>query len=697
MTDSSTKQIGADTIRAFSGNTWSGIATGKGVITAIIDSGINYEHRSFRNADGTTRIIGILDFSLDGTNPHPDGGRRPDRHITFTDTTTGEELPAHITRGVEYTQQNIADALSSGNKLRHEDTVGHGTHVAAVAAGNGFQRDRCDRFYPGVAPEADILVVKLGTTGLEQQTLLGVAFAILIASDADKAVVINLSSSRDLEGAHDGRAFLELAIDFMLDHHESNKNVSIVTIAGNSAVHPNHVTTTVPPNDSVTVDFKINVSKDPKVIQIWYPSAGGNQLGCRVHAPLLLGSTAEVLPAAPPNTVPTPLSNNGRVEIQAILMDNFQRISIGIVPPPQGFKDEELIEEWRIDLRNVAPAGGQPILFHGWGFFVEGARPTIQFRSHVTKDSTVGIPGTARNVITVGSFSEGSGLSDFSGRGPTLDGRQKPDITAPGEGITAADADLPGCCAEFWCKCCNIYHNDADGTSEAAPHVTGAAALMLQLNGVLTKEEVKDFIMQNARRDAETGPNPTNLWGAGKLNVAAAVNAVNATLLNPIPAPPPTPTPPPPGPPGPLDAGGPRVDDLVISQATWISLQDRFMNSPGGRFYYALAEKYVDEVRNLINENKKVATVWHRNDGPLLLRLGWRFFFKPNDPLPRNVNDVTVRERLVSIANIIRRFASPALASDIDLHLPVLFQMDGKSINQILNYLESEELITTDA
>jgi hypothetical protein len=220
---------------------------------------------------------------------------------------------------------------------------------------------------------------------------------------------------------------------------------------------------------------------------------------------------------------------------------------------------------------------------------------------------------------------------------------------------------------------------------------------MLQLNGVLTKEEVKDFIMQNARRDAETGPNPSNLWGAGKLNVAAAVNAVNATLLNPIPAPPPTPTPPPPGPPGPLDAGGPRVDDLVISQATWISLQDRFMNSPGGRFYYALAEKYVDEVRNLINENKKVATVWHRNDGPLLLRLGWRFFFKPNDPLPRNVNDVTVRERLVSIANIIRRFASPALASDIDLHLPVLFQMDGKSINQILNYLESEELITTDA
>ena len=45
--DESTKQIGANQIRTISGNTWSGIATGKGVITAIIDSGINYKHKSF--------------------------------------------------------------------------------------------------------------------------------------------------------------------------------------------------------------------------------------------------------------------------------------------------------------------------------------------------------------------------------------------------------------------------------------------------------------------------------------------------------------------------------------------------------------------------------------------------------------------------------------------------------------------------
>ena len=114
------------------------------------------------------------------------------------------------------------------------------------------------------------------------------------------------------------------------------------------------------------------------------------------------------------------------------------------------------------------------------------------------------------------------------------------------------------------------------------------------------------------------------------------------------------------------------------------------MTSPGGRFYYALAEKYIDEIRTLINENKKVATIWHRNEGPLILRLGLRALAKPDDPLPRKVNDVSVRERLVRIAQIIRRFASHSLIADMDLHLPVMFQMEGKSINQILSFLDSK-------
>lgn len=686
MLDDSTKDIGANQIRINSGDSWSGLATGKGVITALIDSGINYEHRSFRNADGSTRILGILDFSLDGSAPHPDGGTRPNITVNFGIP----PQPVLINEGVEYSRNNIRDALApGGRKLRHVDTNGHGTHVAAIAAGNGFQRDRCGGFYPGVAPEADILVIKLGPNNLEPQILMGIAYAIHIATREGKALVINLSSSRDVGGAHDGLANLERSIDFMLDNHESNKNVSLVAIAGNTANLDTHAAGNVPPTETVTLSFQVSNNPQLKLIDIWYPGAGNNRLACKVRGPFPIEETQELLPQPTDDRVTTNFFVGGRIEIGSSLqsINNFQRISIIIVPPThQGFATEIVAKQWKLDLRNVA-ATGQPIQFHAWSFFLEGQRPTIKFKSNLSRDSTVGIPGTARNVITVGSFEVGNGLSGFSGRGPTLDNRRKPDITAPGEDITAADSDFPGCCRRFWCPCCNIFHNDKDGTSEAAPHVTGAIALMLELNGGLTKEQVRDFIVNNARRDADTGPNPSNLWGAGKLNVAAAVNAVNNALPNPRPL----------VPGGPAPGGPPPADQLLMSSPNWMDLRDRFMSSPGGRFYYSLAEKYVDELRSLINENKKVATIWHRNDGPLMLRLGLRALAKPDSPLPRKVNDVSVRERLVRIAQIIRRFATASLAADLDVHLPVVFQMEGKSINQILSFLESQELVSTDA
>jgi hypothetical protein len=342
---------------------------------------------------------------------------------------------------------------------------------------------------------------------------------------------------------------------------------------------------------------------------------------------------------------------------------------------------------WEIELRNLAPTG-EAIEFHSWVLFIKDS-PTVKFRSHQSKDSTVGIPGTARNVITVGSFDEpsttllifnsGGGLSDFSGRGPTIDNRQKPDITAPGGGVTAADNDLPGCCRRFWCACCNVFHTEGEGTSVAAPHVTGAIALMLELNDGLTRDQVRDFIVNHARRDSFTGPNPSNLWGAGKLDVAASVNAVNATLPTPRTFAPNVP-----------EFADPPTETLRVSEPILMQLQDRFMNSPGGRFYYALADKYFDEIQSLINNNKKVATVWHRNDGPLLLRLGLRAIMKPDDPLPGKINDLSVRERLIRIGGIIRRFATGSLAADIDIHLPVIFQLEGKSINQIISFLDSK-------
>ena len=424
-----------------------------------------------------------------------------------------------INQGVEYTHDNIRNSLASGGTtLRHTDTNGHGTHVAGIAAGNGFQRDHCDRFYPGVAPEADILVVKLGGGNLENQIIQGVAYAIHIAIRDNKGVAINLSSSRNSAGAHDGNSRLERFIDFMLENHASNKNVSLVTIAGNHAERDAHATANVAPGDTVTINFTIRNNAQGKIFEIWYSGVNNNQLGCRIRAPLLLEATQEVLPQPTNTRLQFPFSVGGRTEIGHSLQpeNNFHLIFVVILPPAgRGFDPDVTDAQWRLDLRNVA-AAGQPIQFHAWAFLDDAQNPTVEFKSNASRASTVGIPGTALTAITVGSFDEGDGLSGFSGQGPTLavDNRRKPDITAPGEDISSADSDLPGCCRDFWCWCCDVFHIDHDGTSQAAPHVTGAIALMLELNDGLTREQVRGFLVDNARSDSETGPVPSNQSGA---------------------------------------------------------------------------------------------------------------------------------------------------------------------------------------
>ena len=115
----------------------------------------------------------------------------------------------------------------------------------------------------------------------------------------------------------------------------------------------------------------------------------------------------------------------------------------------------------------------------------------------------------------------------FSSRGPTLDGRVKPDVSAPGVGITSAVAGTP-----------NGYA-DLDGTSMATPFVAGLTLLMLDQNPALTPQQVKDKIMQTAIDWARGGNNQTTGtsgadidYGAGRLDAYAALQSAGATDLH---------------------------------------------------------------------------------------------------------------------------------------------------------------------
>ncbi|MFZ1753635.1 MAG: S8 family peptidase, partial [Caldilineaceae bacterium] len=107
--------------------------------------------------------------------------------------------------------------------------------------------------------------------------------------------------------------------------------------------------------------------------------------------------------------------------------------------------------------------------------------------------NTVGSPDAAEKVITIGASTDSDGMANFSSRGPTADGRVKPDVIAPGTQIVAARAT-----GTSMGQVVDDNYTSAQGTSMATPHVTGLCALMLKANAQLSPADVKRILRDTA-------------------------------------------------------------------------------------------------------------------------------------------------------------------------------------------------------
>lgn len=145
---------------------------------------------------------------------------------------------------------------------------------------------------------------------------------------------------------------------------------------------------------------------------------------------------------------------------------------------------------------------------------------------------TLNAPGVARDVITVGASTFSDGIAAFSSRGPTADGRIKPDILLPGEGITALRAK-----GTALGQVVNEYYTVMSGTSMATPHAAGLAALMVAVNPTLKPADVKAIFQQSCKT---LGLDP-NTQGRGRVQGDVAVRLATPATTPP-PNTPPTPT-----------------------------------------------------------------------------------------------------------------------------------------------------------
>ena len=466
---------------------------GSGVIVGIIDTGIYYPHECFRNEDGTSRILAIWD-----------------QYLTARGT---ETPPAGYDYGVEYTKTEIDDALASADPLsvvRHYDHDlfgGHGTHVAGIAAGNGSAGGNGDPAftYVGVAPEADIIVVanhiETEALGDSVGTLDAVNYILEKAASLGKPVVINQSQGDNL-GSHDGKSLLELGIDNLI----VGAGKSFVKSAGNAANDDIHARGTVTEGGSEEVQFVVPADDiDPDTIDIWY--SGLDQFSISIKDPG--GHVSQVV--NPGTDVSLNLANGNSVFIDSVLNDpvnNDNRIYIQLERGTQPAIEQGT---WSFNLSVIAVTDGH---FDAW---IERGDPIPYFIGpHLDNTCTISIPGTSLKVITVASYITSGinvgDISNFSSIGPTRDGREKPEIAAPGQRIKSAKSRGSG----------DDQYRLKSGTSMATPHVAGTIALMLQQDESLTQEQIKERLATTARTDAFTGTVHNNIWGHGKLDSKAA-------------------------------------------------------------------------------------------------------------------------------------------------------------------------------
>ena len=442
--------------------------SGRGVITAVIDSGIDYYHGDFRDREGNSRILELWDQD----------------------------------RAAVYSREQINEALRAGSReaafqlVPSRDVSGHGTAVAGIAAGNGLEGNGT---YRGAAYESDLLIVKLGAPKPDSfprttELMRALDFVVRRAVYYQKPVAVNLSFGNTY-GSHDGTSLLETYLGAAA---EMGRTV-IVAGSGNEGSSRGHTSGILKNGESRIIELSVDEYERGFGVQLWklyiddffveLISPSGRSSG---PVSPVLGSQLLAFPGTTALLYygePSPYSTAQEIYFDFIPSDTY--VESGI---------------WKFRLIPQRIVDGS---FDLWLPSESALNRSTQFL-FPTPDTTLTIPSTSSSVMTVGAYDDATqSYADFSGRGFTRLGHMvKPDLVAPGVNIVTSRA--------------GGGYAAVTGTSFAAPFVTGSAGLLMEWGIVdgndpyLYGEKVKAYLRRGARQmpGFEVFPNPQVGYGA---------------------------------------------------------------------------------------------------------------------------------------------------------------------------------------
>jgi hypothetical protein len=489
--------------------------TGRGVTVAILDRGIDWTNPDFIKPDGTTRIKWLLDTEgqngCDMHNPPPR----------------------------EYSEADINAALQGGPPINSRDALGHGTVTAGIAAGNG--RAFADGMYRGMAPEADLVIVRLTSEYVpphdgqpEQQPFQGCIEQALDWLDQKITALgqpaVALINSGVQWGPIDGTSAVSRKIDQVFGSDRPGR--AYVSPSGDEGNLPNHAGADYDNTQDTVVRFT-KAQDTLSYLPIWYT---GSQ-------------PAQITIAFDDGTTVGPVGPGGFLNQNGVYIQQYE--------PGQEFYPWQSTSGDRAVYVNIAGhTGGGSVLIRGTtpgaghaDFYGEdGLANFFQFTDHLVPGRLADYAAT-QSAIVVGAhvlqtsytdidhqfrdLGQGEGATEDlwtgSSGGPSRDGRPiVVDLTTPGQNVFATYGQT-----SYWATFRFNLIEDGGGwygrqgaTSGSAPIALGAVALMFQLNPTLTGGQVKDILHQTAVSDAFTGPTPNPDWGYGKLDVLAALDAI---------------------------------------------------------------------------------------------------------------------------------------------------------------------------